>query len=138
VVRHAQVSVGDLPALFDEGYRMIATCGLPLAGPAFALYRGDPSQPFDLELGFPLAEPLTAPTTTSPVVEPSSLPGGRVLGLSHIGGYESLGDSWSRLAAAAATRGAPLSAYWEVYVTEPTPDVDPDTMRTDLFVPLPG
>ena len=38
----------------------------------------------------------------------------------HVGGYDNLGDSWCAL------------AMWEVYVTEPIPDADPATLRTDL------
>ena len=30
---------------------------------------------------------------------------------------------------------APGSPFWEVYVTEPSPDMDPATLRTDLFCP---
>ena len=28
--------------------------------------------------------------------------------------------------------------FWEVYTTEPTPDMDPATLRTDLFTVLEG
>lgn len=37
VVRHAGVTVDQLPALFDAGYQAIQDSGTPLADPAFAL-----------------------------------------------------------------------------------------------------
>ena len=40
------------------------------------------------------------------------------------------------MASVVAAGRAPAFPFWEVYVTEPTPDVDPGSMRTDLFWPL--
>lgn len=134
VVRHSGVTVEDLPPLFDAGYPAIAASGAHLAGPAFALYRGDPQAAFDLELGFPVAEPLAGPVAGAVTVEPSELPAGPAWAVSHLGSYDSLPEGWGRLSAAAAAQGFRPSAFFEVYVTEPTPDTDPATLRTDLFL----
>lgn len=67
----------------------------------------------------------------------STLPGGRVAVLTHLGPYETLPSAWNQLMQFLDERGLrPGSHYGEVYVTEPTPTADPATMRTDIFVSL--
>ena len=51
----------------------------------------------------------------------------------HQGGFDGLGASWARLGSWIESQG--LSATddrWEVYVTQPTPETDPQTLRTEL------
>lgn len=134
VLSHQTVGLDDLGTIFDEGFATLASSGLPLAGPAVAIYRGDPATSFDLELGFPVAEELTEVTQTG--VRPSALPSGTALALSHIGPYDDLGAAWERLVTAALQRGAVPAAMIEIYVTEPGPQSDPATLRTDLVIPL--
>lgn len=136
VVRHRGVTMATLRPLFDAGYSAVAASGAALAGPAFALYRGDPSAVFDLDLGFPVAEPMPAPVPGLVTVEPSQLPAGSALALSHLGAYGSLPETWGRLGADAGRRGLEPTGSLEVYVTAPTPDTDPTTLRTDLFLLL--
>ena len=104
------------------------------SGPAFALYRGDPATSFDLELGFPVARPLVAPVPGEVVVEPSFIPAGEALTLTHFGAYDALPQAWAVLSAAAAATGFVPTFFYEVYVTEPSPQTDPATLRTDLFL----
>lgn len=53
---------------------------------------------------------------------------------SYIGPYEGLGEEWGRMMGEIAARGlAPGMPCWESYVTDPTPDTDPATLRTDLY-----
>jgi len=67
-------------------------------------------------------------------VHPGSLPAGRVARLVHVGGYDGLGESWGRLGAWIAEQNlAPGTVIWEVYVTEPNPDMDPADLRTELY-----
>jgi effector-binding domain-containing protein len=62
-----------------------------------------------------------------------SLPGGQVARLVHHGSFDELGSSWARLGAWIGQRGlTPTDALWEVYVTEPSPDMDPADLRTAL------
>ena len=57
-----------------------------------------------------------------------------VAAISHLGGYDGLGQAWDEFMAAVERSGAsPRLPFWEVYVTEPSPETDPATMRTDLF-----
>lgn len=131
VVRHTGVTIGDLPALFDAAYPAVAASGAAPIGPAFAIYHGDPSKVFDIEIGFPVAEPLGS---VPGAVVPSTLPPGPALALSHQGSYDTLPAGWDRLMAEARSRGLTPLGWLEVYVTEPTPDLDPATLRSDLFL----
>lgn len=138
VIRHAAVTIAELPGLFDTGYRTIAASGVSPAGPAFALYRGDPAGVFELELGFPVSQPLSGPVPGEPVVLPSTLPAGPALALTHWGSYDSLSGGWERLLTEARGRGLSPEGWLEVYVTEPTPDSDPAALRTDLLLLVRG
>lgn len=135
IVRHLGVRADQLPGLFDAGFLALAASGVPINGPAFAAYHGDPGATFDLDIGFPVAETLGAPVQVGKLaVRGSELPGGELLGLTHVGPYDTLAQSWDRLATDAAERGLQPSGFFEVYVTEPSPEVDPATLRTDLFL----
>lgn len=134
VIRHEGVTVADLPTLFDVGYQAIAASGAALAGPPFALYHGDPLDTLDLEMGFPLSHPLTSAVPGDPAVLPATVPAGRALALSHFGAYDSLPGGWDRLIVEAQRRGLTWDGFMEVYVTDPTPETDPATLRTDLFL----
>lgn len=135
IVRHLGVRAEQLAGLFDAGYRALAASGAVIDGPAFAVYRGDPSATFDLDIGFPVDEPLGEPVLVGDLtVQASELPGGELLGLTHVGPYDALPQSWERLVGAAAERALEPSGFFEVYVTEPSPDIDPTILRTDLFL----
>ncbi len=134
VVRHERVTLATLRPLFDSGFMAIAASGASINGPAFALYRGDTGAEFDLDLGFPVAEPLAQPVRGVETVEPSQLPAGSAWALSHLGAYGSLHESWGRLDEHVRGLGLTPSGLLEVYVTEPSPEIDPTTLRTDLFL----
>ncbi|MGW6692912.1 GyrI-like domain-containing protein [Rhodococcus sp. NPDC054953] len=140
VLRHDAVSVTDLPTLFDAGFRalgaLIASGAVTPTGPAVAIYHGDPSQVFDIEIGFPIARPLADPLSTpAGDVTGRVVPAGPAAAFSHLGPYDTLATAWERLMTAVHAAEVPLRAggLVEVYVTEPTPDVDPATMRTDVI-----
>lgn len=132
-----------LPAVFDTVFRAIfpamAANGLAPAGPAFALYHRTPDETVDFEVGMPLAASAQSAIETGDGVrlEPSWLPAGRTARVSHLGGYDQLGAAWAgfmgQVTAAGETAELP---FWEVYVTEPSPEMDPAQLRTDLFTRL--
>jgi effector-binding domain-containing protein len=133
VVRGDGIPMADLPGFFDRAFGALGStvAGQPglVTGPPFARYDRPPTESADLEAGFPVSRPVEP----SGAVAPSTLPGGRAVRLVHRGGYEELGTSWERLVTWAEEQGltrAPV--MWEVYLTEPTPDADPSTMRTEL------
>jgi effector-binding domain-containing protein len=142
VVRHAGVRQSDLRDLFDSSFRAIgaaASAGdLQPTGPAVAIYDGDPADVFDLALGLPVAQ-LPSGTLERDGVEivGHQLAAGAYAALSHVGSYEGLSGAWERLIDGVTEGGAQPAGVWvEVYVSEPTPESDPSTLRTDLLVPV--
>src|SRR5699024_7064401 len=110
--------------------------GIGLIGPAFALHHRAPVSTADLEVGFPVDTPLTR-TLTLPSgfeVTGSVLPAGRVGWISHIGGYGGLAEKWGAFTEDIGESEEQMTyPFWEFYVTPPSPDVNPATLRTDLF-----
>jgi effector-binding domain-containing protein len=135
----AVVPADQLVALFDRSFSTLAAAvagqGVAVEGPAFALYHGEPAETVDLEVGF-----VTGGTVQPDgEVRAGTLPGGRVARLVHRGGYDGLGSSWGRLRAWIEQQGlTPGRDLWEVYVTEPSPDMDPADLRTELNWPVEG
>jgi len=131
--------MNNLSEVFDTAYAAIFNhadeMGVSFAGPVFALYTSLPSDVISLEAGVPVEHPLAEPFTTREgvVIEPSVLPGGKIARMTYFGAYEGLGDAWRTFMQAVAAAGKKLEMpYWEIYVGEPGPDVDPATLRTDL------
>ena len=55
----------------------------------------------------------------------------------HAGSFDGLSEAWQRLGAWIGGQGlTPANDYWEVYVTEPSPDMDPADLRTELNWPV--
>lgn len=143
VVRFADWSMERMEEAFDATFSRLpdalAAQGLAPAGPAFSLHHRMPEDTADFEVGLPLSAPLGAAIETPGGlrIEASRLPGGRVAAVSAIGGYDRLSEAWGALMEAVAAAGdRPELPFWEVYVSEPTPEADPATLRTDLFTRL--
>jgi effector-binding domain-containing protein len=131
------VPVADLAGFFDRSFATLASVmsaqGAVVTGPAFALYHGQPGETADLEVGFPTAETVRPDGD----VEPSSLPTGRVARLVHTGSYDDLEASWEQLHTWIVEQAhQPGPVLWEVYITEPSPEMDPADLRTELVWPL--
>jgi len=127
------VAVDDLTAHFDRAFRLLAEAisaqGVTITGPAFSLYHDHPGETTDCEVGFPTDRPVREEGD----VRPGSLPGGRVARLVHHGGYERLGATWDQLQGwLVGHHERPTDVLWEVYVTEPSPDMGPADLRTEL------
>ncbi|MEM6294518.1 MAG: GyrI-like domain-containing protein [Myxococcota bacterium] len=61
--------------------------------------------------------------------------GGEVLKLVHVGGYDSMGQSWGRVYARAKELGKTPGAGWEIYVDDPGV-VDHAVMKTEIYLPV--
>ncbi|BBF99261.1 MULTISPECIES: GyrI-like domain-containing protein [Pseudonocardia] len=131
------VSADELPTFYDRAFGVlpatVAAQGITAAGPAFGLYHGLPGATFDLEVGFPTDRAVD----TDGEVVAGGLPGGRTARLVHAGSFDGLGSAWQRLGAWIAGQGlTPGDTFWEVYLTEPTPEMDPADLRTELNWPV--
>lgn len=147
VVRATAVPMATIGELFDAVFRSVFPAaferGLSPAGPPFALYTrvtDGPGAAADLEIGFPLGAPLSGPLVDEPIeidgrrLVASELPAADIAVTSYLGGYDGLGRAWGEfLGHIAATGRTPGLPFWETYVTDPTPDADPATLRTDLY-----
>lgn len=135
VVRGA-VPMAEIATFYDRSFTEVAAAverqGRSPQG-AFGLYLAPPGDVIELEVGFV----MDGEVEPDGEVVPSSLPGGRVARLVHHGAYDGLGEAWGGLMTWVGEQGlAPAGAMWEVYVTDPTPEVDPASLRTDLFCPV--
>ncbi|TCW24415.1 GyrI-like domain-containing protein [Dietzia cinnamea] len=147
VVRVAGVPMSELTGVFDSVFGTVLPrafeAGLAPAGPPIALYTAaveGPDSVVDLEIGFPLRAPLAEQVGTDPIevdgrrIVASELPAGEIAVISHVGSYDDLGRAWGDFMGEIAGMGrASGLPFWESYVTEPSPDMDPATLRTDLF-----
>lgn len=127
------VEMAGLRDFFDRSFsklpEVLAEQAVAITGPAFARYHGPPGQRVDLEVGFATDRRVRA----DDLVRPSSLPAGRVVRLVHHGSYDELAAAWERLRSWMNEHGfTPGDALWEVYVTEPSPDMDPAELHTEL------
>jgi effector-binding domain-containing protein len=136
VVR-GRVRMDEIANFFDRSFNTLSSTlsaqGIAPAGPAFGLYHGRPGDKADLEVGFATDRPVTPEGD----VVASSLPGGRVAQAVHEGSFDGLGEAWERLFAWIGQEGlTPRADFWEVYVTEPSPTMDPADLRTELNAPV--
>jgi effector-binding domain-containing protein len=136
-VIRAEVPAAELAAFYDRAFqrlpRALAEQGVSPVGAAFGLYHRPPSATVDVEVGFAVDRVIRPDGDVAPGV----LPGGRVARHVHAGGFEGLGASWQQLFAWVQERGlTPGEVFWEVYLTQPSPDVDPAELRTELDLPV--
>ena len=132
-VVHGVVPMAEIAAFFDSSFSVLAAVladqGIAPTGPAFARYAGPPGEHADVQVGFPTEERVSS----SGEVRAGSLPAARVARTVHAGGFDGLGGAWASLAGWIDAQGlTPGPDLWEVYVTEPNPDMDPADLRTEL------
>lgn len=127
------VAMADIRDFFDRSFATLGAVlgeqGVTPTGAAYGLYHGQPADTIDVEVGFPVARAVKDDRG----VRSSTLPAGRVARLVHEGSFDGLSDSWQRLVGWLIAEGEqPGPIYWEVYLTEPSPDMDPAELRTEL------
>lgn len=145
VVARTDMPMYTMATLMDGAFahlaELLTTAGSPPAGGALALHHRMPVDTADVEVGFPVAEPLAEPILkeSGHRVTASTLPSGRVAAVSHLGGYDGLADAWGAFIEQIGEAGEQMAfPFWEIYVTEPSPGAYPASLRTDLFTVLAG
>lgn len=131
------VPIGDIASFYDRSFTVLPQTilgqGVAITGPAFGYYFGIPGETVDLAAGFPTDRPVTPEGE----VIAGELPGGRVANMVHTGSFDGLGDAWQALGSWITDQGlTPGGEFWEVYVTEPSPEMDPADLRTELYWPV--
>lgn len=133
-VIHGVIPMSEMVGFFDRSFselvEVLARQGVAPSGAGFARYAGPPGETVDLEVGFPVHGVVSAERQ----VRAGTLPAGTVARLVHVGAFDGLGESWARLGEWIGAQGlTPGDDLWEVYVTEPRPDMDPSELRTELY-----
>ena len=123
----------ELPSLLREAFeatmQQIALSGGQVAGPPFARYLAFGKQ-MDAEVGFPYIGTLV-PTDR---VHEAVLPGGRAVLTTHVGSYEEIGPTWSRIEGWIREQGlTTVAPPWESYLTGPD---DPGLPVTQIVFPI--
>ncbi|MBV8916152.1 MAG: GyrI-like domain-containing protein [Acetobacteraceae bacterium] len=140
----ATVPMGDISAAVDEAFPelfgWLAGTGIMPAGPPFIRFLViDMEALLQLELGVPVA----APVTGTERIRPGVLPGGRYVVLRHAGPYDGLIDANAALQRWAQDHGlefdvtdTPEGSAWgsrlEEYLTDPSREPDPANWETDV------
>jgi effector-binding domain-containing protein len=130
--------VEELPARLGEGYgriiEFLGKAGIEPSGPPFAMYYNMDMTSLDVEMGFPVAEPLSG--SGSGEVIASTLPGGRAAVAIHLGPYETLGETYDKLLAYVEREGLqPESFMYECYLNDPG-EVAPEEIQTEIYMPI--
>jgi len=104
--------------------------GMPYAG--YREVRNMDMQNMDVEIGYPVARNLPGRGE----IEASSLPGGPVASVTHIGPYNQLGAAYEALAAWTHEQGCgTTNTAYELYYNSPL-TTPPEQLRTEVFLPL--
>lgn len=133
------VSMEDIEVFYDRAFQQIAQAindqGAGFVGPAVGLYWSVPSDVVDLEVGMPTQTPIK----NVGEVYASEIPATRAVKFIHHGSYDGIPNAWERLLDWMTDSGhQPGLPMWEVYVTEPTPDGNPDELITELYCAIEG
>jgi effector-binding domain-containing protein len=133
-----QIRAEQMRAFFDEVFekvmRALLDAGVQPQGAPFARYRGRPTETFDIEAGFPVAEPVEAPPGE---LVNGTLPAARALEVIHVGAYDTLQETYTQIEAWLQERDLqPLEDMWERYDSGPASDPDPATWRTRIVWPV--
>ncbi len=119
--------------LFGEVHEFIQDQGLQPAGMPLMVYHSMDGNVLDMECAMPVATGVAG----SGRIAAGELPAGLAAVTTHVGPYDQLGHTWSKLNEWIAREGLePAGAPWEAYVTDPGAEPDPSKWRTDLYFPV--
>ncbi|MFW0792998.1 GyrI-like domain-containing protein [Gordonia sp. CPCC 205515] len=141
VVRKTVV-MEQIPNFYDEAFPLLLSAieqsEREVAGPAYGLTFSMPTQTADgMAMDMGAAFPVDAAFPDTDSVVGMRTPGGKVARHVHRGSYDLLPEVYAAVFAWIGEQGlTPGEFAWEVYVTEPTPDADPDSMVTEVVVPV--
>jgi effector-binding domain-containing protein len=131
-------STGEMPAFFQAAYgeilRLIGGLGVRPAGPPFSIYH-DPDfreEDVDLEVGFPVSEPVESAGRVVGRV----LPGGLAASTIHAGSYDEIGMAYRAIAAWIQEHGHEIAGPpREIYLSDPATTAPAD-YRTEIVWPI--
>ncbi|MEV0108033.1 GyrI-like domain-containing protein [Nocardia sp. NPDC050799] len=128
-----RVAPAQTISFFDTSFGIlppaIAAQKAVITGPALSCWGDASAEATELEVGFPVDRRISPDGD----VVPGVLPAGEVARVVHYGAFDALGVTWNRLHGWIMEQGlVPGADRWEVYLTEPNPQMDPADLRTEL------
>jgi effector-binding domain-containing protein len=135
----------DIGALLDRHlsdiFGQLGELGAQPVGAPYARYFEFGPERADIEMGVPVAEPVTSQRPLSDCrpgeVGASELPGGSAARMVHRGPYDQLSDAYGRLHDWIHGQGREDGlGPWESYVDDPSKVADASALRTEIHWPL--
>ncbi|HZJ02996.1 MAG TPA: GyrI-like domain-containing protein [Thermoleophilia bacterium] len=122
-----------LDEVLPEIMEQLSREGVEATGPPFTRFHRSEGKSLEIEAGLPVG----ARVAGGGRVRASELPGGEAATIWHIGSYATIGESFGHLSSwFAKFRKVQGDGPWEVYVTDPLKDPDPDHWRTHIIWPI--
>jgi AraC family transcriptional regulator len=115
--------------------RVFAEAAAAQLGPRwpYARYHAMSDGQFDVEAGVLLAKP----GQSQGELVAGSLPKTKAAETNHVGPYEKLRESWKTFGAEVEKKGlARNGPFWEIYLTDPGEEPDPQKWTTRLVMPI--
>ena len=129
---------GEISAKLGELYPKLNSCivenEIKMTGPPFARYHSwDPEGDTELEAGVPVDTEVECEGDIQFV----ELPACKVVTALHTGPYESLGPVYEAIQKYIDEKGLKIiGAVWEVYLTDPNAEPDPNKYQTQIYFPV--
>ncbi|MFL7868882.1 MAG: GyrI-like domain-containing protein [Anaerolineales bacterium] len=128
--------IDGLPQLLGESYGKIAgylaELGTQPDGAPFAAYYNMDMQDLDVEIGFPVTEPVPSKGD----IQASQIPGGKLAIALHTGPYGEIGPAYDALTQFAKEQGCePTGVSYEFYLNDPQ-ETSPQDLKTQIIFPL--
>ena len=132
-VRSSRNDISDaMGEAFGKTFHALAEARVEPAGPPFARYF-NMDEPFEFEAGVTVAAPFAGTAE----VKPGQIGGLKAAVGMHIGPYETLAQTYAAMTAWIEGLGRSVTGpMWEIYLTDPTAEPDPQRWKTEIFIPV--
>jgi effector-binding domain-containing protein len=133
----ATVNSDEVGAKLGELYPRLMECvnssEVEMTGPPYSKYYSwDPEGETEMEAGIPVSGEVECEG-----VEYIELPACKVVTCMHVGPYEEIGEVYDDIQEYITEKGMKVNgAVWEVYLTDPNSESDPEKYRTQVYFPV--
>ena len=118
---------------FSQIYVAVTEAGAEPVGPPLARYFSFGGPTIDFECAIPVA----AAFGDAGDVHASNIDAGEAVAGTHIGPYDTIGETWEAATRWIETHGhTPSGPGWESYVTDPSEEPDPSKWVTEIYLPV--